>query len=201
MCAPIPVFVFSPPPLCPTTHPFSLVIKCVDPSIPVSARLEANQYPETHVIGVVAVYFNDQPCTWLGKSHTKIAHICMTTRCRSCISGRAHGHDIVYEKVARSPLESYEMAAGIRILWRCHACGRLPLLAWGHPDRPLGNSPSPVDRHPNLSSTDTAPFTASTGTFIRLRLTRVVPGLGPKARPCAPFGINTSGRPSRTPQH
>ena len=163
-------------------------------------QLVANQYPETQVIGVDTAFFNEQPCTWLGKSHTKIAHIfAMTTRCRSCISGRAHGHDIVYEKVARSPLESYEMAAGIRILWRCHACGRLPLLAWGHPDRPLTNTPFPVHRPPDPSITETGPLTPSTGTLVRLRLTPVVHALGPKPRPWAPRGIHASARAVPTP--
>ena len=69
----------------------------------------------------------------------------------------------------------------------------------GHPDRPLGNILSPVHRPPGPSSTDTDRLNPSTGTFIRLRLTRVVPALGQRARPCAPFVINASGRPSRIP--
>ena len=70
----------------------------------------------------------------------------------------------------------------------------------GHPGRPLGNTPSPVHRPPNLSSTHTGPLTPSTDTFIRRGLTRVVPALGQRARPCAPFAINVSGRPPRIPQ-
>ena len=103
------------------------------------------------------------------------------------------------EKVARSQLESYEMAAGIRILWRCHACGRLPLLARGHPDRPLTNTPFPVHRPPDPSITETGPLTPSTGTLVRLRLTPVVHALGPKPRPWAPRGIHGSARGAPTP--
>ena len=97
-------------------------------------------------------------------------------------------------------LEYYEMAAGIRILWRCNACGRLPLLAWGHPDRPLANTPFPVHRPPDPSIMETGPLTPSTGTPVRLRLTPVVHALGPKPRPWAPRGIHGSAGPSRLPQ-
>ena len=53
----------------------------------------------------------------------------------------------------------------------------------GHPDRPLGNTPSPVDRHSGPSSTDADPRSPSTGTFSRLQLTRVVNALGQRERP------------------
>ena len=65
---------------------------------------------------------------------------------------------------------------------RFRTCARLSIPCCGHPDRPLGHSAYPLDRHPNPSSTDSTL------------------NMGPKARPCAPLDINMSGRPSRTQQ-
>ena len=73
------------------------------------------------------------------------------------------------------------------------------LLAWGHPDRPLANTPLPVHRPPDPSITEAGPLTQSTGTLVCLRLTPVVHALGPKPRAWAPRGIHGSARVIPTP--
>ena len=70
---------------------------------------------------------------------------------------RSSATSCMAEKVAW--LDAYEMAAGIRILWRCLACGRLPHSLLGgiltarsqtlHPDRPA----HPINRHTRSPST------------------------------------------------
>ena len=142
-----------------------------NPVIPVFLQLRANQTPHF-------------PC-----------FVSPSTHYHSCVSGRkteANMHHSIgsssYAKhmVAETQLHTRVIPNGCRTqnAWRLQVKARLPPLVGGM--RP--------------ACTDTAPLTPSTGTFIPLRRIRVVPGLGPKARPCAPFVINTSVRPSRIPQ-